>query len=1833
MVNISPVIEECGKSTMTNCQVENLYYDVKTLINLFFKEPHNAKMELKPSVYLEEMSLSFEERIDSLSTIQHRKVNFPGYVPSKYFTINPPFILIQSFTCGKPYTVTLELKCTAKAMKSLTLVSDRDPVLTVECTSKLMTRIAPGMSVKYKVTFLPVKVADYYHQILFETEGESFRIPILALKPRPLLDFPDHIQIPPTPVKITGHKTFVLRNIGSVEAVFTLECSNGLFMVEPDKVKLQPGNLITITLKMFSVIVGVFTSSMKVVLETGEELSISVEASTVNSSVSIDEKRLILPEVFMTLRERRSIQLVNNSDNLVHFSWQKHSSLQEDLQELERLKQQMKGVEELESVRCNVLEYNGIINAELHSSIYKRIYTDEIMLLGSDNLLFQHENFKIIPLSGEVWPGSSIEIMVIFEANTPLTAKCRAYCECTGIEDRLELVVEGRSIGPDLKINLSVLNISKVPLSAEKTFEILAKNCGDIPGNLEYVENEKVSKAKISCKPRKLYLLPGETKAFFINLCSISRGEFMEELKFVILESKEEIDFVVLGEVLRPNIYFDRNEINFGNVPLGFPIVEIVHLKNNSLVAIPFSMSVPQDGFEPALTCESFSQSKRKFYLPQSPQEFTIKPSSGEIGAGETKQIKIIFTPNKYRVLAASLVLELNVNTEAETSSVKLSANAISPMIVVLPEVIKSPFCFINYEYRQTLTLRNISSAPGYFHIMPQVVSASTGLSYHISEEEVMIDGLEVIEIELTWIVTQVGKHVEIVKMLLFGEQNAEVLCELQCSGQGPMVTLIPNELHFGRVQLLTYQALAVELINDSPIDAHFAAVEGEKDQFFVEIDPECGVLEANSRVRLTVGIRLYDSGNVTQNILINIKNGRQLVLCINAKGHGSSIVITPSISPVYNLGKLASNKHYTIPLRTTNHSTKLHTLYWSKDMKCKLMPHYEDSTEWKNFRIDPCKIDIPPHKSSIVNLHVFSESEGEINEQFYVFAAIDNKGARFLLNKVLLKVEFINRGLELSKSSLHFRIDITPDRRTLMNQTQTIIANNNTDLTILCKFQVKRPFLILDNQNFGTEDRIIHFGKNSSQPIDIIFSPSTSLNSISTVFKGTLRVSYRDVEELISLSGEINYPNLELSRRELHFGTVPPFSSRSCEVELINDGVLTAFYLWEVTVKSENIMPCVIDGELIRNSSVMDCKPSFCSFTSEASTSDSQVLNINPSFGQIEGYKNLRITFTFFPCFMKSYIIEASCHVIGGRCQTVTIFGGSAQVQYSLEPRHVDFGFRSFNDMHRQNITITNLCEMELHVTANKNLVEHSEALLNSGLFVVSPTFQKIAGLSSATIQVTYYPRICQQLKDEFIIQVNTANPILVEVKGYGTLPQVIISNPCRTIVDHDIPIATFYPAISWLTSPMFDSLWKKASRLDLESHERSIDNDFSDWVFITNEDEYPTVEDIDLALQRMLTYTHLLENGLLDSKNSVISRTRPYLELPTPSPEYVVDFGKVVVDSVVDQNILIKNANMLEAYPQVSVILPFSARTLKDSYNVVLTFIKNSKSKAGVNILNVKLKPIRMTYSSKVTPLNLNVFVVVKGGLKIPMRISAVITIPFLTAVTKTLNFMEILVGEEKMLSLQIKNEGFVSCEWSASLKFMHRPSAKSNPFSLKSSYSGYLESSEDHIVEVSFRPEFKGKYDYSLIFEVKQNSEPIKINLQGCAIEPNLHITNNNLTFPTVFPNVEDNSKTFTVENRSSFPVEVYFPDYDRFCREEESAIRLLCTIYSTDQLPLLPNQYGTSLNTKLLNRLQNFLEKMRVYLSTLLKERADNHNFPSKYQLYEFIIQLLNRLVFF
>lgn len=67
-----------------------------------------------------------------------------------------------------------------------------------------------------------VSLKDYIHTLVFETERETFEVPVQAIGPRAIMDFRDELNLPACLVKGSTNKTHLVCNIGNAEARFQL---------------------------------------------------------------------------------------------------------------------------------------------------------------------------------------------------------------------------------------------------------------------------------------------------------------------------------------------------------------------------------------------------------------------------------------------------------------------------------------------------------------------------------------------------------------------------------------------------------------------------------------------------------------------------------------------------------------------------------------------------------------------------------------------------------------------------------------------------------------------------------------------------------------------------------------------------------------------------------------------------------------------------------------------------------------------------------------------------------------------------------------------------------------------------------------------------------------------------------------------------------------------------------------------------------------------------------------------------------------------------------------------------------------------------------------------------------------------------------------------------------------------------------------------------------------------------------------------------------------------------------------------------------------------------
>ncbi|XP_049786531.1 hydrocephalus-inducing protein homolog [Schistocerca cancellata] len=181
-------------------------------------------LQLKPSTYNSELQLSTEERMLKLIKPFRKCNSFESQEMevSTPFTPIPRVMIFQNYVPGKTYTAQLVVRNDTNVLKPLNVIYKNTANFTVIPSIKKSAYLAPGMSVSFRIQFSPDKKQDCTNYIKFCSCEDHFVVPVVAIGPRPMLDFPDQIQMPCTPVKIPVTKYFLVKNIGEIEAIFSL---------------------------------------------------------------------------------------------------------------------------------------------------------------------------------------------------------------------------------------------------------------------------------------------------------------------------------------------------------------------------------------------------------------------------------------------------------------------------------------------------------------------------------------------------------------------------------------------------------------------------------------------------------------------------------------------------------------------------------------------------------------------------------------------------------------------------------------------------------------------------------------------------------------------------------------------------------------------------------------------------------------------------------------------------------------------------------------------------------------------------------------------------------------------------------------------------------------------------------------------------------------------------------------------------------------------------------------------------------------------------------------------------------------------------------------------------------------------------------------------------------------------------------------------------------------------------------------------------------------------------------------------------------------------------
>ncbi|XP_074027129.1 hydrocephalus-inducing protein homolog isoform X2 [Leptinotarsa decemlineata] len=1154
---------------------------IMELLPFFLDICENEEMKISPSRLIYELQLPTEERLEQLNKPTRRRRTTTKI---NTFSRTPDIVIFQNFEPEKIYKTTITLLNMKPVSRHLSIEINRSPYFEIiHLSDSSPLKVAPGMTYTVQVIFKPVEVRDYSYTVTFVTDEEIFSVPIYAIGYRPLLNIPDHLTLKATAVRVPSRNSMALYNFGKVQANYIVSYKQPIRVI-PLRGAIMPNQ--TSELKVICTPVEPSTPVESEFVFTYDDITlrIPVECEIVEADIHLDSNTVFFGEVYMGLETHKTVTVYNKSEFSLDFRWKSYKSEAVDMLEKSKLLQAMEDMTEMEKKKYARLEYMNIIDAEGHSNILDKHLEDESELT-EDPFIFKSSVFNILPVEGRIVPNQSLDFTIIFRPQNNEYYTSIAYLDITGRIERLPVSLAGGGKGPEVIFNVTTLNISDIFLQATHEYQIVVRNNGHIPATVVFKEKKTDFGGTIKCLPRKHYLKSFENcKSFVISFTSSVQGHFVEKIQFVIEESKEIIGVLLVGNVVCPLLEPTVEFIDFGQVSYGLSPVKEFTLVNSSQVPVDFKLK---------------TAGKSKF------TEFEFEPKEGIVDPFSSVVAKVSFDTNALETVEEDLIVVM-WGARQHSTIIPLTYDCVCPVITCSPPKVMINFCFLNYEYKRTITLKNMTNIYGYITYTPS--EEPKDMTCILSKKESIVCPEEEIEFELTIQTDVLGLH-EYPLIFTLSGNDPQAICTIICNGQGPVVSYDPDEIQFGKIELLHQVSTKVTLINDSPIWADMNISKGDNSPFTpltekLRIGPE-------DRAEVEVTCYLTDTGRVKNYINVDITNGESMSIAVLAEGVGSSIMCEPNLQPEYDAGTLLTYQFFRLPVSFTNLGKKPYKILWTRKQSVRSLKNVEEDDIVSIFRIEPNYFELGYNETQSVELIGQSRKPRVVQENFYCQATVDKSTKVETVMSCLIKAEFVDPSFEFSKNSMTFistnestcsrsnssdmslipLVDYEDPNFKKTITTEEIVIMNETSAPLNVAIKTTGDFYIMEENN-PTNSLNCMLSANDMYHAVIGFRPQLDVKKYS-MKKGRFMVDVQDHPKVnaIDLTGEICFPTVKLYPDNFDFECIPPNSYAYTNVILQNITFLPASFTWEIfedMVEIENLpeMKTVMHRELEETSS-----------------------------------------------------------------------------------------------------------------------------------------------------------------------------------------------------------------------------------------------------------------------------------------------------------------------------------------------------------------------------------------------------------------------------------------------------------------------------------------------------------------------------------------------------------------------------------------------------------------------------------------------------------------------
>ncbi|XP_073420456.1 hydrocephalus-inducing protein homolog [Dendrobates tinctorius] len=1178
-----------------------------------------ATMTLTPSAFLREMSFTTEQRLANtrdmrppqiiqmldMSETTHQKFSSVD-LEQALFQPFPSEIIFQNYIPCETYEVPLVLRNNDKVPRLVKVTQESSPYFQIVSPNDVCHKVAPGMPSTFRVLFTPEENKDYFHELICITEREKFVVPVRAIGARAILDFPDQISFEVCPVKYNTQKMLLVRNIGNREARFQL-LTQRPFQVEPVSAVLDTGNCMQVTMEFQPMEVGDHKHQMVIHYDTGEDLYVALYGGAADMNMRLDKNSLTIEKTFLSLANQRTVTICNRSNVIAHFQWKQFATQEEEEQQKQRLRSDLLAEEDQETDRF--LEECGADPAVRERlSLLSRTFLNRRRAFDVDAMLFSDAVFQLEPVEGDVWPNSSVQVMVVFRPQAARIYQRTVYCDITGRESRLPLRLRGEGLGPKLAFNFDELDIGKVFVGSTHNYEVILRNEGAIDGLFSLAPHTSALASCFTFTPGEGIILPDGHQAVQVALCCHVLGDFSEDFHFIVDGTPDDVTLTIRGCIIGPTFHFSVPALHFGDVSFGFPQTLSCSLNNTSLVPMSFSLRVPGDGSgEPSITSHShiLEDQASPWTIQQHggrrPREFTITPSTGTIRSQGLLDIEVTLCSNTVKKYELALVVDVDGIGE-EVLALPVTGRCLVPPLFLENIAVTYNRCFLGFPYERTVTLRNPSGLRGCYVFLPQGSDSSCGVLYDSPQPRGIIEAHGSVDIPIVLRAQRTGELSARAHTAVYGSPQPPLDVRLLCIGEGPVVHVDPSEVDFGDIPVLTDVLRTVRLCNQSQIPARFHATMTRKRSLW-RVEPSCGEVPPEGEVHLTLVAFLDDTLAFRDTVQLLITDSSTNLIPVFAVGTGTTIVTDRPLAPVVNLGAHFSAGPCCYHFTMTNCGRRTHQLYWMTEgfpqfSKRQHLPSLKPGApnpepQGPVFRMLPSRMELNPGQSIDVVLEGSSTTPKMVKERLVGQAIIGKQSGKEKILVADVICEFIAPVLHLSKQRLHFyvekvrhcpRLSASLHHRVLLGhlpcpvpfqlpeeelkeKCESVTLRNVSSLPLTILLSLKPPFSFCHSGAVQEEDEEspLRLDTNEEVELTIRFDPTFIDDLQSRVLEEVLSISFAEHPhtEHVTLQAEVHFPNLHFSESHIHFGCILNDTEVTRELEVTNVSPLPVQYRW----------------------------------------------------------------------------------------------------------------------------------------------------------------------------------------------------------------------------------------------------------------------------------------------------------------------------------------------------------------------------------------------------------------------------------------------------------------------------------------------------------------------------------------------------------------------------------------------------------------------------------------------------------------------------------------------